>query len=216
VNWSINSTLLGFDFHGNPQSVWPYTIGGQLAPTEREAQPTSCAVVPVTLDYWDRMVSRSQHTARRRRGEQCSQSPDSSLIYTSGIGPSNTRSMRAVEDRTHHGSVQRMTHQTSHAQEPHGGCGYRSVPTGGYGRAGLVDSKRIRAFGGSTQCLREIFFSATCPVTTQSCRARSEIGWRRFHPDHIERSANDVVLLLTKDISNLCGQTIFTVMNLQA
>src|ERR1051325_2142001 len=49
VNWSDQFTAPGFDFNGNPQSVWPYTMVGH--PPESEIPSfIGAPIIPVGLD----------------------------------------------------------------------------------------------------------------------------------------------------------------------
>jgi hypothetical protein len=49
LNWSDQFTAPGFDFNGNPQSVWPYTMVG-LPPASGRSVTINAPIVPVTLD----------------------------------------------------------------------------------------------------------------------------------------------------------------------
>jgi len=49
VNWSDQFTVPGFDFDGNPQSLWPYTMVG-LPPESGRSVTINAPIVPVTLD----------------------------------------------------------------------------------------------------------------------------------------------------------------------
>ena len=52
ANWSDQFTVPGFDFNGNPQSVWPYTMVG-TAPESGQTTTFRAPVIPVTVDLLD-------------------------------------------------------------------------------------------------------------------------------------------------------------------
>jgi hypothetical protein len=102
VNWSDQFTAPGFDFNGNPQSVWPYTMVG-LPPESGRSVTIKAPIVPVTLDLLapDGSVAiyhghRLSFQANRNIVNNVVKSPIyQPWIYTSGIGQFNDQMMRA-------------------------------------------------------------------------------------------------------------------------
>jgi len=102
LNWSDQFTAPGFDFNGNPQSGWPYTMVGP-PPKNGRSVTINAPIVPVTLDLLaadGRVAIYHGHPlsfqANPKIVNNVVRSPIyQPFIYTSGIGQFNDQLMRA-------------------------------------------------------------------------------------------------------------------------
>ena len=112
ANWSDQFTAPGFDFNGNPQSVWPYTMVG--TPPESGITTTiKSPIVPVTVDLLGpdgKVAVFNGQPLSFGPGPDVLQAVLNSpmykpFIYTSGVGQFNDQMMRAeFWDRISHNS----------------------------------------------------------------------------------------------------------------
>jgi hypothetical protein len=111
ANWSDQFTAPGFDFSGNPQSVWPYTMVG-TPPESGRGTLINAPIVPVTVDLLgpDGQVAiyNGAPLTFSVTGDILQAVLNSPVfqpwIYTSGIGQFNDQMMRAqFADRIHSG-----------------------------------------------------------------------------------------------------------------
>ncbi len=102
VNWSDQFTAPGFDFFGNPQSVWPYTMVG-TPPQFGGFTSINAPVIPVIVD----LLLPNGQVFRSFSGSDVQNAALNSPIflpylYTSGIGQFNDQMQRATFwDRIH-------------------------------------------------------------------------------------------------------------------
>jgi len=102
ANWSDQFTAQGFDFFGNPQSVWPYTMVG-APPQSGQTTTFRAPIVPVTVDllgpdgkvavFHDHPLTfiATSNIVKSVVGSPVYQP----WIYTSGVGQFNDQMMRA-------------------------------------------------------------------------------------------------------------------------
>lgn len=110
ANWSDQFTTPGFDFFGNPQSVWPYTMVG-APPESGQSTHIKAPIVPVTLDL---LGPDGKVAVYNGQPLTFSDSPDivkavvnspvfEPYTYSSGVGQFNDQMMRTqFWDRIHH------------------------------------------------------------------------------------------------------------------
>ena len=110
ASWSDQFITPGFDFNGNPQSVWPYTMVGAPPESDRSTH-IQAPIVPVTLDLLD---PDGKVAVFNGQPLTFSESPDivkavvnspvfERYTYSSGSGQFNDQMMRTqFWDRIHH------------------------------------------------------------------------------------------------------------------
>jgi hypothetical protein len=112
TNWSDQFTEPGFDFNGNPQSVWPYTMVGN-PPESNQSTTFRAPVVPVTVN-----LLAPDGTVAVFEGHPLSFVPTPAIVsamvgspvfqswfYTSGVGQFNDQQMRAEFANRLHGNA---------------------------------------------------------------------------------------------------------------
>jgi hypothetical protein len=109
ANWSDEFTTPGFDFFGNPQSVWPYTMVG-APPESGRSTNLKAPIVPVTVD-----LLGPDGKVVVYKGHPFTFTPDTGIVkavvnspifepfhYLSGMGQFNDQMMRTqFWDRIH-------------------------------------------------------------------------------------------------------------------
>jgi hypothetical protein len=109
ANWSDQFTEPGFDFFGNPQSVWPYTIVG-TPPESGQTTTFRAPIIPVTVD-----LLGPDGTVAVFDGHPLTFAPTPTIInaivkspvfqpwfYTTGAGQFNDQAMRSeFSDKVH-------------------------------------------------------------------------------------------------------------------
>ena len=90
VNWSDSFTSPGFDFFGNPQSVWPYTMVGTPPESGRPVN-INAPVIPVSVDLLaaDGSVAVTFATGRTIVNNMVNSPVFQPWIYTNGVGQFN-------------------------------------------------------------------------------------------------------------------------------
>src|SRR5258706_4378609 len=109
TNWSDQFSAPGFDFFGNPQSVWPYTMVGN-PPESSQSTTFRAPVVPVTVDLLGpdgKVAIFNGHPLTFAPTPQIITETMASPVfkpwfYTSGVGQFNDQLIRAeFANRTH-------------------------------------------------------------------------------------------------------------------
>jgi hypothetical protein len=111
TNWSDQFTEPGFDFFGNPQSVWPYTMVG-TPPESGQTTTFRAPIIPVTVD-----LLGPDGTVAVFEGHPLTFVPTPAIIsaivkspvfqpwfYTSGVGQFNDQQMRSEFFNRLHGN----------------------------------------------------------------------------------------------------------------
>lgn len=105
ANWTDQFSAPGFDFNGNSQDVWPYSMVG-APPESGHTTVIRAPIIPVTVQLLDSSgkVALTQTVTRDIINAVLNSPMFQSSIYTSGIGQFNDQMMRAeFRDRIHHG-----------------------------------------------------------------------------------------------------------------
>ena len=204
ANWSDQFTAAGFDFFGNPQSVWPYTMVG-TPPESGQTTIFQAPIVPVTVD-----LLAADGTVAIFNGQPLTFAPSPAIItamvkspvfqpwsYTSGNGQFNDQQMRAqfadrVAGNSWHNLLSPSVKTARRMQIPFGFWFFftdaNNVPI-----AAAVDEN---TFG-------SLFFPATFPVDSSTPIGAAEVA-HDISTKTISTFAFNNVYLYNTDISNCC------------
>ncbi|HST11098.1 MAG TPA: hypothetical protein VLL05_12035 [Terriglobales bacterium] len=192
VNWSDSFTSPGYDFFGNPQSVWPYTMVGTPPESGRPVN-INAPVIPVTVDLLaaDGSVAVTFATGRTIVNNMVNSPVFQPWIYTNGIGQFNDQMFRAeFWNRIHHGDDANNWHVTISPNVKRGrrmqipwGSWFVATDNNNNPVAALVEGN---AFGAA-------LFPPTFPVTNDTVIGAAEL-------------AGDMT---TKDISSLLFNNVY-------
>jgi hypothetical protein len=124
-HWSDQFTAPGFDYNGNPQSVWPYTMVG-AAPESGRTTVLNAPIIPVTLEMLDKNGSIAIRSGvplilkvtPAILGSVLKSPVFQPWIYTSGVGQFNDQLFRA---EFHDRLPSRGEDDRSHEDEDSGG-----------------------------------------------------------------------------------------------
>lgn len=204
TNWSDQFTEPGFDFFGNPQSVWPYTMVG-TPPESGQTTIFRAPVVPVTVD-----LLLPDGTVAVFNGHPLTFIPTPQIIkamlnspvfqpwfYTSGVGQFNDQQMRAeFSNRTTgngwHNVLAPVVRTPRRMQIPYG-FWYFFTDANNVPVAAAVDAN---TFG-------TLFFPETFPVDASTPIGAAELAHDITTKDISTFAFNNVYLYDT-DISNCC------------
>ena len=213
VNWSDQFTAPGFDFDGNPQSVWPYTMVGS-PPESGDQTFINSPVVPVTVDLLgpDGKVAFTSRPGNGIVNGVLGSPLFQPFIYTSGIGQFNDQLMRAeFWDRIHHhGSDNHGSDNGWHTKlVPRLRTGRRMqipfhTPSGNDAWLVFVDTEgNPVAFAIDETVFGNLLFPATAPVDNSTPIGAAELAGDITTHD-ISTFLFNNVLLFDGDITTCC------------
>ena len=193
VNWSDSFTSPGFDFFGNPQSVWPYTMVGTPPESGRPVN-INAPVIPVSVDLLaaDGSVAVTFATGRTIVNNMVNSPVFQPWIYTNGVGQFNDQMFRAeFFNRIHHGDDANNWHVTISPSVKRGrrmqipwGSWFVAVDSNNNPVAALVDGN----------CVLWSALSADLPGHQRHRDRRCGTGGRYDHSRHHSLLFNNVYL----------------------
>lgn len=204
TNWSDQFTAPGFDFFGNPQSVWPYTIVG-TPPESGQTTTFRAPIVPVAVDLLGpdgKVAVFNGHPLTFTPTPQIISSIVGSPVfqpwfYTSGIGQFNDQMMRAefwnrINGNNWHNLLMPVVRKERRMQIPWG-FWYFFTDANNVPVATAIDAD---TFG-------SLFFPQTFPVDAGTPIGAAELA-RDITTKDISTFAFNNVYLYDTDISNCC------------
>ena len=193
INWSDSFTSPGFDFDGNPQSVWPYTMVG-TPPESGHPVNINAPVIPVSVDLLaaDGSVAVTFATGRTIVHNMVNSPVFQPWIYTNGVGQFNDQMFRAeFWSRIHHGDDGNNWHVTI---SPHVKRGRRmQIPFGSWFVAVDGNNTPVAALVDGNAFVADLF-PPTFPVTNDTVIGAAELAGDMTTKDITSLLFNNVYL----------------------
>jgi|ERR1700690_1220623 len=206
ANWSDQFTEPGYDYYGNPQAVWPYTMVG-TPPESGQTTIFRAPIVPVTVDLLGsdgKVAVFNGHTLTFAPTPDMVKAIVNSPIfqpftYTSGVGQFNDQQMRAqfanrIHDNNWHNILAPVVRQGRRMQIPYG-FWFFFTDANNNPVAAAVDSETFVT----------LLFPETVPVDNSTPVGAAELAGDITTHDISTFTFNNVYLYINGDVTNCCA-----------